>query len=76
MQENFEGKVFNTRDLTRFRGSLCKSLGITAELNGVSLVSSNLPIEDREVLIDPEQSVVSQNKKQRMCYAIGSAFSD
>lgn len=74
MQENFEGEVFNTRDMTRFPGSLCKSFGITAELDGVSLVSSNLSIEDREVLIDLDQITVAQDKKQRWRYSIGSAY--
>lgn len=65
MKQNFGGEIFNDRDITRSPGSLCKSFGITAELDSMSLVSSNLSIEDREVRMDPDRIATHQDKKQR-----------
>lgn len=52
MKENFRGEVFNTRDMTRFPGSLCKSFGIAENLHGQDLTGARVFLEDMGIAID------------------------
>lgn len=55
MKINFGSTVKKTSDLTKSPGNLCKSFGIDMSLYGNDLTSDVLYIEDRGVVVDPNQ---------------------
>ncbi len=54
MKQNFGRKVKDSKELTKSPGNLCKSFGISLDLNGSDLTKDTLFIEDRGVIVKPE----------------------
>lgn len=70
MAINFSGNIYNVGDLTRFPGSLCKSFGITPEFNGRSIVNSELFIEDRGIVANPDRVAIEEMKRGKLRFSM------